>query len=128
MIYPDTLEAAAERCADRIEHGADELAAPPEHYDENEEQRAFREAASAGARAYAAALRHRLETEPVTESLLEEADLVDTASHCAGWLGTSGSVIGRDDQIAALQEAGFFVFHPARPGEYVACYRLVAPC
>lgn len=127
MIYPDTID-VAEQIVESLDAATADLAKAPEHYTENDEQRSFRLAAVAGARAYAAHLRSLIEQNQVTEVTLEQADLVATAASCAGWLGTSGAVIGRDDTAARLQQDGFFVFHPARPGEYVACYRLVAPC
>lgn len=127
MTYPDTAVLAAGQFLDRIEVGAKELSEPPTHFEENAEQRAFRLAAAAGARAYAVVLRQEIEQGRITELVLSKAELVATAATCAGWLTPGGAARYREDARSALIGAGVFVFHPAVPGQYVACDRLVAP-
>jgi hypothetical protein len=130
MSYPDTFRQAAERVLDRIEDGAEELASPPTHFEENDEHRGFRLKAEAGARAFVEDLRARLSgtTKRRLEQLdLDMADLVATAAQCAGWISVTGAVTGRSAARDALEEEGYLRFYPAVPGEWVACYRLVAP-
>lgn len=123
MSWPDTIEQAAGRILERIERGAELLSVEPDHYTEDEEQTAFRLAAYAGARAYAEYLRQAIEGGSVTDALLAQAELVETGAQCAGWLSASGVV--RAPAMQDLVRQGFFVYHPAVPGRYVACYRLV---
>jgi hypothetical protein len=125
MSWPDTIEQAAGRHLASIESGAEILAVEPDRYTEDEEQTAFRLAAYAGARAYAEYLRQALEDGSVTDALLVQADLVRTAAHCAGWLSASTARLDREGAMDDLVRQGFFVYHPAVPGRFVAKYRLV---
>lgn len=127
MSYPDTLVQAAARILERIEIGAEELSEPPAHFQEDAEHRTFRLAAEAGARAYAEVLRQEIGQARVTGLILDKAELVATAANCAGWLTADGAASYREEARAELIRSGVFVFHPAVPGQYVACDRLVAP-
>lgn len=125
--YPDTLEQAIDRLIARIDSGAELLAAEPVRFVEDAKHLDFRLAALAGAQAYAELLRGWVTRRPVTQLDLDKAELVATAANCAGWLTAVGAVTGRAAARAELIREGFFVFHPAVPGQYVACDRLVAP-
>lgn len=128
MTYPDTPVQAAKRVLQRIGHGAVGLSSPPEHFEEDDEHRAFRLAARAGAVAYIMALARQVDDGLIDDLAVEEAGLVALAAECAGWLGAAGAVFGRDRARRELERAGFLVFYPAVPGQWEACYRLVAPC
>lgn len=127
MTYPDTLVQAASRTLERIEIGAEELSETPTHFEEDAEHRTFRLAALAGARAYAVVLRQEIEQGRVTQLMLDKAELVATSATCAGWLTPGGAARYREEARNELIRSGVFVFHPAVPGQYVACDRLVAP-
>jgi hypothetical protein len=135
VTYPDTAVLAAGRLLERIEAGAEQLSETPTHFEEDAEHRKFRLAAAAGARAYAVVLRHEIEqgriTEfeqgRITELMLDKAELVATSATYAGWLTPSGSAHYREQARKELISSGVFVFHPAVPGRYVACDRLVTP-
>jgi hypothetical protein len=127
MSFPDTIDQAAGRILERIEDGAELLSVPPAHFEENDEHRDFRLKAEAGARAYAKDLRWRVERTTLGQLDLDMAELVATAAQCAGWISSTGAVTGRSAAREALVEGGYLVFHPAVPGQWVACYRLVAP-
>lgn len=128
MTYPDTLEQAAGRLLQRIERGCVSLGAPPTHFEEDDEHRTFRLAAVDGALAYAALLAEQIEQGQVTELGLEMAELVATTAERAGWVSATGAVTGRGEARERLEREGFLAFYPPVPGQWVACYRLVAPC
>lgn len=131
MTYPDTIEAGARRLsllklvlegAEVLAEEAAELATDPERQD-------FRRAAEAGARHYAKALQADIDACRIDEGLTRKANLVARAAGCAGWLSASGMSGDSQSQLAMrdLVAEGVFAFYPAVPGQWVACYRLVAP-
>lgn len=125
MAYPDTAVREAQRLLERIQRGPVTMAAdaPPG------ENREHRLAAAAGAYAYADRLASDIERGRVDEPYLRRAALVARAAECAGWLSADPVRDDRqtDASMGSLIDVGVFAFHPAVPGKYVACYRLVAP-
>jgi hypothetical protein len=128
MSYPDTRIAAATRILDRIRRGGDVMAEEALEVGEDAERRRFRLAAEQGARAYASLLETQIVDNSVTDLTLQMAELVARATECAGWLSTTTvQGDGREEAMRRLIAAGFFARYEAVPGEWVACYRLVAP-
>lgn len=129
MTYPDTFVQAAGRMLQRIERGGNQLASPPTHFEEDDEQRDFRLAAQAGAVAYAQMLAKKIDDGwMITDLDLQKAELVAITTECAGWITPTGAPFSREEAIKELVAGGFLVLHPKVPGRYVACYRLQAPC
>jgi hypothetical protein len=130
MTYLDTAEAetSARHLLAQIRMNITVLAEEAAELDDDE-RRSFRLDAAAGGRRYAGGLQADIESGRVDEHTLRKADLVARAAGCAGWLSASG--MGGTSQgrlvLSALIEEGVFAFYPAVPGQWVACYRLVAP-
>lgn len=128
MSFPDTIEQQADRVLERVRRGGDVMAAEAREVGEDVERRDFRLAAEHGARRYAEFLAGELEAGNLNNRLLREATLVAQATGLAGWL-SGAALTGEDrDAMRNLVAQGFFEYYPRVPGEWVACYRLVAPC
>lgn len=126
MTYPDRLEAAAGRIAAQIRVEAETLAeeaANPRHAECAE----YHARAQAGALAYAGLLDKAIAAGRLDDDELRRADLVLTAAGCSGWISAGCGACDRGLAVKELIRLGFFVHHEAVPGQWVECYRLVAP-